>query len=844
MIKNTINEIRPYDCTGCGACLNKCPVGAIKMEYNDEGFLYPKITDGCVNCGQCLAVCPVQHPVKQHPTPASYAVWADDAVRKESSSGGMFTLLSKYVLDKKGAVCGAVFAPDFQTVYHGWAENMEQLAPLRSSKYVQSDTGLAYKKAKEYLDAGRPVLYSGTPCQIAGLYNFLGKDYENLYTADIVCHGANSVTAYQSFINEFAGGKEIEKINFRDKYHFEWSTSLAVYFKDGSVKKAVWNDNYWNKGFLDGVINRINCHHCPYACAERVGDISLGDCWQVHRYNKAYDDRKGTSLVLVNSEKGRKLFDIVSQQMKLCQSVPLEEMRKYNGQLNRPPRMGENRKFFFSHLPEMGYHKALWYGMGRRFDVGIVGWWFASNYGSSLTYYALGTVLEDMGKKTLLIPVAKSDGHPWEKEIKQTVDFLGGYFQIGRERDFDKMHEFNDFCDSFMLGSDQLWAPSYLKSIGYTFFLDFADKDHKKIAFSTSFGHSTFTADKQVCETAGDYLKRFSAISVREKSGIDICRDSFGVEVQQVFDPVFLCPREKYDILTAKVNDPLPRKYLLCYVLDPTPEKEAAARRIAEREGLEIITILGMKEYSYAKDKWHTGRIMPKVTSEQFLYYIKNCAFLMTDSHHGTCYGIIYHRQYVALANAARGKTRFETVASALELTDRVFDNPTDVLTAEHIYEPIDYNKVDALLEKEKATALDWLKKALDAPVAPAEDTIRTLAVDMDRKARGFEISKRRIQQECDRKIEEFRRKAESEKNPYAIVQRQATEIAELREEQKKMTAAVADMKKTLAATTAETKSTLAALNELITTILVESSESAFSKTLKKARKMFDKNKE
>ena len=142
MIKKTINEIRPYDCTGCGACLNKCPVGAIKMEYSDEGFLYPRITESCVNCGQCLAVCPVQNPVKQHPTPATYAVWADDAVRKESSSGGMFTLMSKYVLDKNGAVCGAVFAPDFQTVYHGWAENMEQLAPLRSFVSAKYTTAL------------------------------------------------------------------------------------------------------------------------------------------------------------------------------------------------------------------------------------------------------------------------------------------------------------------------------------------------------------------------------------------------------------------------------------------------------------------------------------------------------------------------------------------------------------------------------------------------------------------------------------------------------------------------------------------------------------------------------
>lgn len=734
----TINKVPHDQCTGCGACYNKCPKNAIKMEYDDEGFIFPKVTADCVNCGLCESVCPAIHPVQLHQTPPSYAVWADDETRLQSSSGGMFSLLANYVLEQNGVVCGAVYTDDFQFVHHAWADSKGNLAPLRGSKYVQSETRLTYREAKEHLDQGKLVLYTGCPCQIAGLYKFLGRDYDNLYTADLVCHGSNSVKAYQSFIKEFSGDQEIAKVDFRDKKYYTWSTPTVIYLKNGEVKKAAWNEGVWYKGFLEGVINRQNCYNCPYAKDERVADVTLADCWQVHRHNPAYDDRKGTSLVLVNSQQGRRLFELIRPQMKLCEPVPLEFTKSFNGQLRNPTPMHPSRKFFFSHLDKLGYHKALWYGRGMRFDVGIVGWWFASNYGSSLTYYALGTILENMGKQVLMIPIAKTNGTPWEPEIKYTVDFLSQYFHIGRNRGFDKMPEFNGFCDAFMLGSDQMWTGPSTNLVGYTFFLDFVDKNRKKIAFSTSFGHSDFDASDEVCKTAGDYLKRFDAISVRETSGIDICKNRFGIDAEQIIDPVFLCDTSDYDRIAENVHDPIPKKYLLCYILDPTPEKEAAAKAIAKHENLDIITILGLKEHDRAKNSWHTGTVLPRITSNQFLYYIKNCSYLLTDSHHGTCFGIIYKKQYVALANASRGVTRFETVAKALGLQNRVFLDVAEVITSNKIYEPIDYAQVETHIEGEKNRAIQWLKNALECPAKENEETIRTIETAYNRKLTGM----------------------------------------------------------------------------------------------------------
>lgn len=734
----TIAKIAHDKCTGCGACYNICPCQAISMAYDSEGFLFPHVNENCIDCGRCLSVCPVEHPLQLHPTPPSYAVWAKDDIRLKSSSGGMFSLLADYVLDKGGAVCGAVYSDDWQTVHHAWAENKKELAKLRGSKYVESATQKCYQQAKNFLKKGKIVLYTGCPCQIAGLYNYLGKDYDNLITADIVCHGANSITAYQSFLKEFTDGKEIEKVDFRDKKFYSWSTPTVVYLKDGTVKKSAWDKGTWYKGFLGGVINRINCFSCVYARAERISDITLADCWQVHRINPQFDDRKGTSLVLVNSEKGKRIFDLLRPEMTLCERIPLEEIRKYNGQLNFPTPAHRSRRFFFSHLEKLGYHAALSYGLGRRFDVGLVGWWFASNYGSSLTYYALGSLLAEMGKQVLLIPIGKVNGLPWEKETQQTIDFLSKYFSVGKNRDFDRMNEFNAFCDSFMLGSDQLWTAGACGLVGYSFFLDFVARDKKKIAFSTSFGHSHFNGSREELDTARDYLTRFDAISVREKSGIALCQECFGMQVEQVIDPVFLCRKEDYDKLTDSVEAHHPNKYLLCYILDPSPEKEKAAQEIAEREHLEIITILGIKEYKNAVKNWHAGSILPCVAAEEFLHYIKHCDFLLTDSHHGTCFGIIYRKQYLALTNESRGKTRFETVAELLDLSSRMLDAPYDLSTKKDIFEPIDYEKVQINLEREKQKALLWLKNAFNKETRYVESTLNTIDNDSFRRDRGI----------------------------------------------------------------------------------------------------------
>jgi polysaccharide pyruvyl transferase WcaK-like protein len=274
-------------------------------------------------------------------------------------------------------------------------------------------------------------------------------------------------------------------------------------------------------------------------------------------------------------------------------------------------------------------------------------------------------------------------------------------------------------------------------------------------------------------ETAGDFLRRFDAISVREKSGVDVCKNRFDIKAQQVFDPVFLCEAKDYDRVCENVKDPVDEKYLLCYILDPTPEKEEAAKAIAQKQGLKIKTILGLKEYHRTKDLWHTGEVLPQVTSEQFLYHIKHCSYLLTDSHHGTCFGIIYRRPYAALVNASRGATRFETVAQALGLESRLFENPMDVVESDRPYEVIDYDQVEQKLQVEKVRAMEWLQKALDCPVKKNKDTVNTIRTQYERKFNG--MTKRLT--DLENKVRQITELNEQSRNEAAALRQQLEEL-------------------------------------------------------------------
>ncbi|WP_123054650.1 Coenzyme F420 hydrogenase/dehydrogenase, beta subunit C-terminal domain [Clostridium sp. JN-1] len=303
------------NCCGCKACYNACPKHCIKMVLDTEGFWYPNVDrDKCIDCGLCEKVCPEINIYKNsnsNDRVECLAAWNNDKeVRRKSSSGGIFTSIAECILSNGGIVFGAGYDDNLKVI-HKEANTIQELNNLRGSKYVQSDIKEVYKKAKQYLNNGKKVLFTGTPCQIAGLYNFLQKEYNELYTCDLVCHGVPSPKVFEEYKKymERKHNSSIENIDFRHK-RYGWKLySVSLLFNNGTEYIKNLSEDVYMQGFLRNYYLRPSCYKCTYAKLPRVSDITLADFWGISYKYPELDDDKGTSLLLINTNKGKKIID-------------------------------------------------------------------------------------------------------------------------------------------------------------------------------------------------------------------------------------------------------------------------------------------------------------------------------------------------------------------------------------------------------------------------------------------------------------------------------------------------------------------------------------------------------
>ena len=311
-------------CTGCSACANACPEQCIQMAADAEGFLRPKIDSSqCVVCGTCQNVCPVLHPkAHSHETVAYAAVHKDDAIRLESTSGGVFSLLCQWVLDHGGIVLGAAYADDF-SVAHGCVEKASDLSKLRTAKYAQSAIGDSYRRAKTFLEQGRYVLFSGTPCQIGGLRTFLGKDYGRLLTVDLICHGVPSPAVWEHYIQyrgeQDAQGERPTSINLRSKESGWAGYSIRFDYAGGQTYRMPNSQDPYLRCFVKDLCLRPSCYACSFKGIDRCSDFTLGDYWGVWSQLPELDDNQGTSIVLLHSEKAKRIWPELLSGMKAVQ---------------------------------------------------------------------------------------------------------------------------------------------------------------------------------------------------------------------------------------------------------------------------------------------------------------------------------------------------------------------------------------------------------------------------------------------------------------------------------------------------------------------------------------------
>ena len=312
------------DCCGCGACFNICPKNAITMQEDMYGYIYPAINSSvCIDCGRCQKVCAFQNHTETNTPQVVYAAAAksDDIIMK-SSSGGIFTVLADYTIENGGVVFGAAFDEEWN-VKHIAVENKEHLKLLRGSKYVHSSTGTTFKQVQEFLKSGKSVLYSGTPCQIAGLKAFLGREYDNLLTIDLICHGVPNNRMFRDYINYLQQKEKgiVADFTFRDK-SIGWGKNGSVVIETDNgkrYKKKLWESNSsYPYYFAESLINRENCAACKYACENRPGDITLGDYWGIEKAHPKYLSDKslnysrGISVVIANTEKGNRIIQKIN----------------------------------------------------------------------------------------------------------------------------------------------------------------------------------------------------------------------------------------------------------------------------------------------------------------------------------------------------------------------------------------------------------------------------------------------------------------------------------------------------------------------------------------------------
>lgn len=325
------------ECTACGACVQICPTHCIKFREN-EGNQYPVITEEkCIKCGLCKKHCPSLQPLQTHSIRNAYAAYAkNDTIRLTSASGGAFTCLAENVLRQDGMVFGSSMNTELY-VEHIGIERVEDLKKIQGSKYVHSDGRNCYQLAKAALQNGRKVLYSGTPCQIAGLYSYLGKDYEQLTTVDLVCHGTPSYKLFYEYIKDYEWKKKCRILEYKFRSHrghkAGYFGELTYKSKKVNTRPLIWNCDSYYWYFMHGAIYCESCYSCPYAQKKRVADITLGDFWGIEKISP--DARAGNiSLVLTNTEKGEKLLS-KGQNLELI-NVEIDVSVKYNGQLNHP----------------------------------------------------------------------------------------------------------------------------------------------------------------------------------------------------------------------------------------------------------------------------------------------------------------------------------------------------------------------------------------------------------------------------------------------------------------------------------------------------------------------------
>lgn len=345
---NNISKISKDKCNGCSACYNSCLKNAIIMKKDEEGFLYPEIqNDKCINCGKCLNVCPNFNLKKVNVDEVAFACYAKDINQHMiSSSGGFFAEAAKYILSKNGTIYGAAFNTNME-VEHIGINRIEDLNKLVGTKYVQSRIGGCFNLIKDDLRRDKYVLFSGTPCQVAGLKKFLNRDYDKLVCIDLICHGVPSPEVWSRYIAEKFETRKVTNMKFRNKENGIQKVLLQFELDDGELYSEAYRDCSYIQGFINNFYTRRSCFSCDFKGKNRYSDVTIGDFWSINEFHREMTSKYGVSAVIAHTNKGKALIEDISKNLKICDAKSTE-IAVWNESLNEPAKLTKYRSMFYS----------------------------------------------------------------------------------------------------------------------------------------------------------------------------------------------------------------------------------------------------------------------------------------------------------------------------------------------------------------------------------------------------------------------------------------------------------------------------------------------------------------
>lgn len=683
------------ECTGCMACHSLCPRNAIEVREGRDGFLYPEIrTDKCIDCGICLKHCPSNAKRGEIQNTTCFAAQMDDETRFASSSGGMFSAIGSYILSQGGVVCGAAFVNG--KCRHIVVDNADGMKSLRKSKYIQSDCTGVYEQLRPHLESGKPVLFTGTPCQCAAV-RAIYPNASNLFVVDILCMGVPSQSLFDRYLREEMPGDHVDCVDFRDKTRYGWTYNYVMsLFRNGNRELIEHAESPFFDSFLDLYSIRESCTECPYAGKKRIGDLSIGDFWGIESVDNEITDRKGTSLLLVNTEKGRYLLDAIRGSLKLLREYSMDVAFRATRVLQYPAMVSSKRREFFERLENGTVREAYDSLKSNKADCGIINYWWSNGIGNVLTAFALQRLLQQNGYSSRLINICPDDQYA-RRSGKNSSEFERKYLysteQITSAQQFQKL---NDSFTHFITGSDQVFRAEWVSN---RWFLDFVELSHNKIAMSASFGTGVLSVNKLRKLQVRFLLRRFNSISIRELSGVRLCK-RLGVEAEYVIDPVFLIDPQNYmDIIPDSTDRAGSKRYVLGYYLDTSKEKLEQIESVATYYGLDVVLVDNNTPH------------------EEFLYLMSHAEYVLTDSFHGLCFSLIFKKEYACYFNKMRGNDRFETLIEILELSPKRFLSENEGDSALKALQcPNDWEKVNRNILIQREKGVKWLMNALQNP--------------------------------------------------------------------------------------------------------------------------------